>query len=56
MERRSSAFPFYLADDRLERIEAEHSGAVESDDEAMRYLRHEGGARVQLRVSRVRAP
>ena len=35
--------PFYLADERLERIEAEHAGAVESDDEAMRYLRHEAG-------------
>jgi len=35
--------PFYLADARLERIEAEHAGAVESDDEAMRYLRHEAG-------------
>ena len=35
--------PFYLADQRLERIEAEHSGSVESDEEAMRYLRHEAG-------------
>lgn len=35
--------PFYLADARLERIEAEHAGAIESDDEAMRYLRHEAG-------------
>lgn len=35
--------PFYLADERLERIEAEHAGAVENDDEAMRYLRHEAG-------------
>ncbi|MBA3670865.1 MAG: putative zinc-binding metallopeptidase [Gemmatimonadaceae bacterium] len=35
--------PFYLADPRLERIEAEHAGSVESDDEAMRYLRHEAG-------------
>ncbi|MEP6729691.1 MAG: putative zinc-binding metallopeptidase [bacterium] len=35
--------PFYLADDRLERIEAEHAGSIESDDEAMRYLRHEAG-------------
>ncbi|NUR35037.1 MAG: hypothetical protein HOQ30_13585 [Gemmatimonadaceae bacterium] len=35
--------PFYLADERLERIEAEHAGAIESDDEAMRYLRHEAG-------------
>jgi hypothetical protein len=35
--------PFYLADARLERIEAEHAGAIEGDDEAMRYLRHEAG-------------
>ena len=35
--------PFYLADARLERIEAEHAGSVESDAEAMRYLRHEAG-------------
>jgi hypothetical protein len=35
--------PFYLTDARLERIEAEHSGSVEGDDEAMRYLRHEAG-------------
>ena len=37
--------PFYLADARLERIEAEHAGAIEGDDEAMRYLRHEAGTR-----------
>jgi hypothetical protein len=35
--------PFYLADERLERLEAEHAGSVESDEEAMRYLRHEAG-------------
>ncbi len=35
--------PFYLADERLERLEAEHAGAVEDDDESMRYLRHEAG-------------
>jgi hypothetical protein len=35
--------PFYLADARLERIEAEMAGSVEDDDEAMRYLRHEAG-------------
>ena len=35
--------PFYLADKRLERIEAEHAGAIESDEEAIRYLRHEAG-------------
>jgi hypothetical protein len=35
--------PFYLADARLERIEAEHAGSVEGDEEAMRYLRHEAG-------------
>jgi hypothetical protein len=35
--------PFYLADPRLERIEAEMSFAVEDDQEAMRFLRHEAG-------------
>jgi hypothetical protein len=35
--------PFYLADERLERIEAEMAGGVEDDHEAMRYLRHEAG-------------
>jgi len=35
--------PFYLADERLERIEEEMSLSVETDDEAMRYLRHEAG-------------
>lgn len=35
--------PFYLADPRLERIEAEMSMSVEDDAEAMRYLRHEAG-------------
>jgi putative zinc-binding metallo-peptidase len=35
--------PFYLVDARLERLEAEMSGAVEDDIEAMRYLRHECG-------------
>ena len=35
--------PFYLADERLERIEIEHAGSIESDEEAMRYLRHEAG-------------
>jgi hypothetical protein len=35
--------PFYLADERLERIEAEHAGSIENDEEAMRYLRHEAG-------------
>lgn len=35
--------PFYLADPRLERIEAEMSLSVEDDAEAMRYLRHEAG-------------
>lgn len=35
--------PFYLADERLERIEAEMAGSVEDDYEAMRYLRHEAG-------------
>jgi hypothetical protein len=35
--------PFYLVDERLERIEAEMVGSVEDDHEAMRYLRHEAG-------------
>ena len=35
--------PFYLVDERLERIEAEMSAGVEDDLEAMRYLRHECG-------------
>ena len=35
--------PFYLADQRLERIEAEMSAGIEDDAEAMRYLRHECG-------------
>ena len=35
--------PFYLADARLERIEAEMSASLEDDAEAMRYLRHECG-------------
>jgi hypothetical protein len=35
--------PFYLADERLERIEAEVAGTIEGDEEAMRYLRHEAG-------------
>ena len=35
--------PFYLADERLEQLEAEHAGSVEGDEEAMRYLRHEAG-------------
>jgi hypothetical protein len=35
--------PFYLVDPRLERIEAEMSGGIEDDREAMRYLRHECG-------------
>lgn len=35
--------PFYLVDARLERIEAEMSAGIETDAEAMRYLRHEAG-------------
>lgn len=35
--------PFYLADPRLERIEEEMAMSIESDAEAMRYLRHEAG-------------
>ncbi|HEY4216323.1 MAG TPA: putative zinc-binding metallopeptidase [Gemmatimonadaceae bacterium] len=35
--------PFYLADPRLERIEAEMSAGIEDDIEAMKYMRHECG-------------
>jgi hypothetical protein len=35
--------PFYLADDRLRRIEEELTGEVEDETESMRYLRHEAG-------------
>jgi hypothetical protein len=35
--------PFYLVDQRLERLESEMSGSVEDNDESMRYLRHECG-------------
>ena len=35
--------PFYLVDERLERIEAEMSAGIEDDAEAMRYMRHECG-------------
>ena len=35
--------PFYLADPRLRRIEAEFVGDVERETDIMRYLRHEAG-------------
>jgi hypothetical protein len=35
--------PFYLADQRLARIEEEHAVEVESEADAMRFLRHEAG-------------
>ncbi len=35
--------PFYLADDRLTRIEAEEAVDVENEADIMRYLRHEAG-------------
>ena len=35
--------PFYLADPRLERIEDDFAEGIESDDESMRFLRHEAG-------------
>jgi hypothetical protein len=35
--------PFYLADPRLERIEDDFSEGIESDEESMRFLRHEAG-------------
>lgn len=37
------AAPFYLADERLMRIEEERAAGVESAEESMRYLRHEAG-------------
>jgi hypothetical protein len=35
--------PFYLADPRLERIEDDFSEGIESDEESMRFMRHEAG-------------
>jgi hypothetical protein len=35
--------PFYLADPRLERIEDDFAEGLESDQESMRFLRHEAG-------------
>jgi len=35
--------PFYLADSRLQRIEDDFAEGVESNEESMRYLRHEAG-------------
>ncbi|MEO8192437.1 MAG: hypothetical protein ABI681_01220 [Gemmatimonadales bacterium] len=35
--------PFYLADPRLERIEDDFAEGIESDQESMRYMRHEAG-------------
>jgi hypothetical protein len=35
--------PFYLADPRLSRLEAEHSEDVEGETDSMKYLRHEAG-------------
>lgn len=35
--------PFYLADERLRRIEEDLTGEVEDETESMRYLRHEAG-------------
>jgi hypothetical protein len=35
--------PFYLADPRLSRIEEEEAVEVETEQDAMRYLRHEAG-------------
>ena len=35
--------PFYLADPRLERIEDDFAEGIESDQESMRFLRHEAG-------------
>ena len=35
--------PFYLADPRLQRIEEDFAEGIESDEESMRYFRHEAG-------------
>ena len=35
--------PFYLADPRLEKIEDDFAEGIESDQESMRFLRHEAG-------------
>ena len=35
--------PFYLGDERLSRIEEEHTGEIEDDAEIMMLLRHEAG-------------
>ena len=35
--------PFYLADPRLSAIEDDFSAGLESEDDTMRYLRHEAG-------------
>ena len=35
--------PFYLADTRLSRIEEDFAAGIESEDETMKYLRHEAG-------------
>jgi hypothetical protein len=35
--------PFYLADQRLMRLEEERAAGVETDEDSMRYLRHEAG-------------
>lgn len=35
--------PFYLADQRLQRIEEDFAEGIESHEESMRYLRHEAG-------------
>lgn len=43
--------PFYLVDERLERIEAEMSAGIESDAESMRYMRHEAGHAINYAFS-----
>jgi hypothetical protein len=35
--------PFYLADPRLERIEDDFAEGIESEEESMRFMRHEAG-------------
>jgi hypothetical protein len=48
--------PFYLVDERLERIEAEMSAGVEDDAEAMRYMRHECGHAINYAFSLYERP
>src|SRR6185503_4611104 len=48
--------PFYLVDERLQRIESEMSAGVEDDAEAMRYMRHECGHAINYAFSLYERP